>query len=216
MKHLPHAPEEGTPGRQIIDLILRHGPLTIAELIAHIGVTATAVRQQTDRLVSEGWLTRAQRRGGPGRPAHVLSISDETRRLFAQQSDELSALLVEQIVESHGPDTAQELLRAVGRRLASRSRAVVGDGATEQRMRRLAELMNRQGMLVDACCSEQGVKLNVYTCPYPELAGQHREICEMERETMSELVGHEVALSHCMQDGHRCCEFSVPAQRTGT
>lgn len=216
MKHLPHTPEEGTPGRQIIDLILRHGPLTIAELVSRMGVTTTAVRQPVDRLVSEGWLTRAQRRGGPGRPAHVLSISDETRRLFAQQSDELSALLVEEIVESDGAGRAQQLLRAVGRRLASRSRATVGDGATEQRVRNLAELMNRQGMLVDACCSEQGMSLNVYTCPYPDLAGQHREVCEMERETVSDLIGHDVALSHCMQDGHHRCEFSVQAESGGT
>ena len=45
----------------MINLLLRQGRMTIAQLVEATGVTTTAIRQQVDRLVSEGWLAREGR-----------------------------------------------------------------------------------------------------------------------------------------------------------
>lgn len=204
-------PLDGTRARQIVDMLMLRGPMTIAELVDSLGVTTTAVRQHVDRLVAEDWVVRAVRRGGPGRPAHVLSVSEKTRRVYGSHCDELSRMLVEEIVRTEGPGKARELLHRVSRRMAEQSRHAVGDGSPSQRVRNLARHLNGQGMLVETRGSEHGMRLAVYTCPYPDLAAEHREICEMERETVSELVGDNVRLSQCMYDGHQCCEFEFPA-----
>jgi predicted ArsR family transcriptional regulator len=44
---------------------------------------------------------------------------------------------------------------------------------------------------------------------------EHRELCDLERESFSELVGSPVAQEHCMLDGHACCEFRVTESDTG-
>ncbi|RMF43422.1 MAG: hypothetical protein D6753_05225, partial [Planctomycetota bacterium] len=51
--------------------------------------------------------------------------------------------------------------------------------------------------------------LEVHTCPFPELvmAGQQRELCEMEEAMLSEAVGQSVHLHQCRLDGHEHCQF---------
>ncbi len=197
-----------TPAQRIVNLIARRGAATVAELVAALGVTTTAVRQQVNRLVADGWLVRTQRRNGPGRPADVFALSDEARRTFGAQGDELSRLLLEEIAEMEGPDRRQVLLEAVGRRIAQNARRFVGDGSPEERLRRLAELLSREGVLAEAEGGERAVRLAVFTCPYHGVASEHREICDMERKAFSEVIGDAVALEHCVLDGHGCCEFT--------
>lgn len=209
MNGLGHPLDDGSPARRIIDLLLRQGRMTIAQLVEATGVTTTAIRQQVDRLVSEGWLSREGRRGGLGRPAHVLSVSDQTKRLFGHQSDDLARMVIEETIAQIGSDRAREILRSVGQRMAQVSHDQVGDGPIAERLQNLATVMQQSGMLVETGRTERGLSLTVFTCPYPELASGHREICDMEIETVSELMGGPVELHQCIQDGHHCCEFSI-------
>ncbi len=208
-----HMPEPRSPGQRIIKLLMRQGPMTISELVAALGVTTTAIRQQVNRLLAEGWLMRSQRRGGPGRPADVFAVAEEAKRLFGGQAEELSRLLLDEIERSDGPDKRRALLEAVGRRMAGSARPFVGQGHASDRFARLADLLSREGVLAEADRSGDELKLAVFTCPYHGVASGHREICEMEREAFSELLGDAVALDRCVLDGHPCCEFRAPAGR---
>jgi predicted ArsR family transcriptional regulator len=203
-----------SPSQRIIDTLLRNGPMTTSQLVLELGVTATAVGAQLARLESEGVVSHDQRRGGPGRPANLYSLSDKGRRTLGGQFDELSRLLIEELVRSDGPGKTRELLRRVGRRMADDVRSQVGNGPTADRLARLSLLLEREGMVVETSRQDDGVRLTVFNCPYPGLADDHREICEMERETVSDLVGGEVELDRCMVDGDRCCEFRAPAGRS--
>lgn len=209
MNGLGYPLDEGSPARRIIDLLLRQGRMTIAQLVESTGVTTTAIRQQVDRLVSEGWLAREGRRGGLGRPAHVLSVSDQTKRLFGHQSDDLARMVLEETIAQIGSERAREILRSVGHRMAQVSHDQVGDGPIAERLQNLATVMQQRGMVVETGQTERGMSLTVFTCPYPELASRHREICDMEIEAVSELMGGPVELHQCVQDGDHCCEFSV-------
>lgn len=209
MNGLGHPLDEGSPARRIINLLLRQGRMTIAQLVESTGVTTTAIRQQVDRLVSEGWLAKEGRRGGLGRPAHVLSVSNQTKRLFGQQSDDLVRMVIEETIAQIGSERARSILRSVGQRIAQVSHDQVGSGPMVERLRNLATVMEQRGMLVETSETERGMSLTVFTCPYPELAGRHREICDMEIEAVSELMGGPVELHQCIQDGHHCCEFSL-------
>ncbi len=40
-----------TSDRRLLDTIRRHGPLTVTEMVAHLGVTQTAIRNRLTRLV---------------------------------------------------------------------------------------------------------------------------------------------------------------------
>jgi predicted ArsR family transcriptional regulator len=206
-----HQLEPDSAAGRVVDALLRKGPLTVSELVFSIGVTRTAVRQQVDRLLADGWLMRTQRRTGPGRPADVFAVSDKTRRLLAGHLDRLSKLLLEEVITNFGPDTAQVLLRQVTRRMARDAQASVGEGPAHERLARLAGWLQAEGVRAESE-AEAGL-LAVRTCPYAGLVEEHRELCDLERESFSELVGSPVEHEQCMLDGHACCEFRVVPTR---
>ncbi len=196
-------------GWEIIVLIARKGPITLAGLAAATGLAKTSLRQQVDRLASAGWVERSRRHGKPGRPVDVFSISDQSRQLFTRQTDEFARTLVEEITDTEGESKLREVVAGVGRRLARRLGPLVGEGPLTERVERLAESFCEAGALNDVAPSERGLTLTIHTCPYHGLASGRHVICEMERELVSRLVGAETRLSHCMADGHSRCELDV-------
>jgi predicted ArsR family transcriptional regulator len=204
---LPNEP--GSTGQRLIEAVARQGHLTIADLVDRLGVTTTAIRQQVNRLLADGWLVRDRRHGAPGRPADVLSLSEKTKRMFGGLNDELSKLLLEEIAHLEGPARGRSILQSVGRRMAEQGRAFVGVGPPAERLQRLADLLSHEGVLAETRGPADNLRLTVFTCPYRGLASTHPEVCEMERETFSTLLGGPVRRSQCVQDGHERCEFSV-------
>ncbi len=198
-----------SPAQQIVDLLLRNGALTIAELVEKLGVTTTAVRQQINRLLAEGWLEQSQRRQGPGRPAHVLTLSEQAKRALAPASDPIARLLLDEIADTEGPDRTRDILRGVGRRMARELHPHVGAGSAQQRVRNLADWLRQGGARVETVAARGGTTLTVFTCPYHDLAQEHHEICEIERAAVGEAVGGEVELQQCMSKGDRCCAFRL-------
>ncbi len=205
-------PEHDSPARRVLEVVARQGPISTAEIVAELGVTRTAVRQQTTRLAAESWLERSHRRGATGRPADEWRVSAEGRRRFASADDELLRLVLSELRASHGADAAEGVLRRVGARLVEKMRAGVGDGAVEARVKRLAALFEEQGLLVNAT-DGGATRLNVFTCPYPEASSENPHICEMERKAIEELLGSNVELGECLRDGGHCCSFHVKAER---
>jgi len=51
--------------------------------------------------------------------------------------------------------------------------------------------------------------MHEYTCPYYELARQHRAICDMEQDMIAEVIQQPVELVTCTLDGHHGCQFKI-------
>jgi predicted ArsR family transcriptional regulator len=90
---------------------------------------------------------------------------------------------------TQGKELSQKLLGLV---------AALGETGMEVSMQPLAD-------------QEGDYVLRTPTCPYFDVARNHREICEMEQEMMAELLGPGVGvkLSNCIIDGKLACEFHV-------
>jgi predicted ArsR family transcriptional regulator len=213
-----HTPEVGSPARQVVELLARREHMTVAELVEATGVTTTAVRLQVNRLLAEGWIASTKRRGGPGRPADVLTLSKAGRHLFGQHAEDLCKLIIDELLKSEGAARTKRIMRGVSRRMAEQFRlnmgggarhGAVGSGDVSERLARFAQLMSEKGVLVDAKTDETGQRLTVYTCPFPELVADHPVICEMERAAIGEMMDANVQLECCMAAGHARCEFHV-------
>lgn len=205
------AAELGVPARQILATLARTGEATITELVERLGVTTTAIRQQVNRLVADDWLVCHKRRGGPGRPADVFSLTDKARQWFGQSAERLCRLILEEMAGEIGPRQSQAILARVSRRMADDLRTAVADARESDSpdagsVAALASALNEQGILAE---SEAGTRLTVFTCPFPDLAPDHPEICEIERSAVSELVGGAVKLECCRSNGQSRCDFVV-------
>lgn len=202
--------EPGSRQQQIIKLLLRDGPLTMADLAERLGMGKTSLRPQVDRLVLQGWLDRSRRRQGPGRPADVFAVSDRSRQRFAHPTmDEFARLLLEEITAREARPKVKSIMDGVGQRLVDVLRPVVGEGPPAERVRRLAAYLTERGILSDSGDSKKDVTLTIHACPYAGAAGAHRELCAMHARAVGELLGGKAHTHQWRHDGEPCCEFRV-------
>jgi predicted ArsR family transcriptional regulator len=207
---VPLDDELGSRQQQIIGLLLREGPLTMADLADQLGMGKTSLRPQVDRLVLQGWLDRAQRRQGPGRPADVFSVSDRSRERFAHPTmDEFARLLLEEITAREAKPKVKSIMDGVGQRLVEVLRPVVGEGPPAERARRLAAYLTERGILSESGDSRKDVTLTIHACPYAGAAGAHRELCAMHARAVGALLGGKAHTHQWRHDGEPCCEFRV-------
>lgn len=192
----------------MLDVLRQNGPVTISRLVAEMGVTATAVRQRLQRLMSAGLIERHAENKGRGRPNHRYSLTEKGERSAGTNFADMAEVLWDEIKSVEDPAVRRGLLQRIAGRLAERYRHSIGGETLGERMTALASVMNERDIPFKVEHGESLPVLSALACPYPELARQDRGVCTMEKLMLSEILGANVRLSECRLDGATCCTFT--------
>jgi predicted ArsR family transcriptional regulator len=197
--------------------------LSVTELSARLGVTATAVRQRLDRLRRQGFVDRItlpkdapasdSSRRRRGRPSHAYLLTDKGRRTGGDNFRDLALVLWREMRGIREPAVRQGLIARVGAAMAGMYRESVSGKSRPQRLESVADLLRSRHVpcsVEPASAAAGGLPvLTSHACPYPELAESDRGICAAERLMLQELLESSVELSACRLDGDACCRFTV-------
>lgn len=206
-----------TSDRNLLDVIRRHGPLTIAEMTSHLKVTPTAIRIRLSRLVESGLIERKTESTGRGRPRHLYQASVEAHKRLGQNYADLAlALWVEMMGSVEDRKLRRTLFSRITNRLAEMYRTQITGDAWEGRLVQLGTLLHDRGIETEIGHKAESNQpyLKQHSCPYFELAETDRAVCSMERKMFEKVLGQGLRLSQCRLDGHRSCDFeakTVPA-----
>lgn len=201
-----------TSDRTLLDLIRRHGPLTISETAGHLGVTATAVRNRLTRLVGSGMVERKTAHGGRGRPRHTYEASLEAHKRLGQNYADLAVVLWDEMMRAVEDTRLRRLLFGrITDRLAELYRSQVTGDEWEGRLVQLGSILNDRGVETEVTLGDGAILavLKQHSCPYYELAEVDRTVCAMERKMFEKVVGWGLRLSQCRLDGYRSCDFEA-------
>jgi predicted ArsR family transcriptional regulator len=191
----------------ILDLLRQQDEMTVVQLTAAIGVTATAIRQRLVRLLDQELIERSTVPSVRGRPRHVYCLTTKGRRRSGENFADLAIALWQEIRQIEDPVVRSGLAARISRRLASMyADKVVGD-SLEQRMYAVKALFEDRQLPVVVNTRGKLPVISVETCPYPDLAEQDREICQMEGMLFSEILGVQMNLTSCELDGDCNCTF---------
>lgn len=191
----------------LLDLLRKHGSLSVSQLKAAMQVTATAVRQRLVRLLEQADIERVAERISRGRPVYRYRLTEKGRRRAGANFADLAIALWQEIREIKDVAVRQGLLQRLSKRLATQYASQIEGETVEQRMESLADLFRQRQIPFEVERSHELPLLRATACPYPGLAEQDRSVCSMERLLFSELLGTGVRLSDCRLDGHNCCTF---------
>src|SRR5947209_2987579 len=111
---------ENSPRAEVLRHIQRNGSASIKDLEAALQVTTTAVREQIERLLREGFLQTTRVRGDVGRPYYVYSLAPKAQDLFPKDYATLAVLVLEETLALHGPEGLRSLLNRVSSRMADK------------------------------------------------------------------------------------------------
>ncbi|MGO1973896.1 MAG: helix-turn-helix transcriptional regulator, partial [Propionibacteriaceae bacterium] len=195
--------------------ILEHGPSTAAELAERLGLTAAAVRRHLDVLLEAGLLEAREQRiyghRGRGRPAKVFGLTDAGRSDFYAAYDQLAIQALEYLSAAGGPDAvtafAQERIRSVEARYRD-SLEKADDDLTPAAA--LAEALSVDGYVASTRPAAVGEQLCQHHCPVAHVAEQFPQLCEVETEAFSRLLGVHVQRLATIAHGDGVCTTHVP------
>ncbi|GGZ43749.1 transcriptional regulator [Streptomyces inusitatus] len=206
--------------------VLDHGPSTVADLAARLGLTQAAVRRHLDALVAENIVEpREQRIYGArtrGRPAKVFVLTACGRDAFDQSYDSLAVDALRWIERAAGGGAAgEEAVAAFARHRAETQagpyREAVEAAAPEDRTEALAKALSADGYAATARSAptpQQGEQLCQHHCPVAHVAEQYPQLCEAETEIFSRLLGTHVQRLATIAHGDGVCTTFIPRSTT--
>lgn len=198
-----------TSDAQLLELLRRHGAMSVAQVAEATSVTATAVRQRLSRLMSQRLVERQTQRQGRGRPVHRYSLTEKARLQGGANYADLAIALWKEVRAITDPEIRRGLLKRLASALAEHYRPQVRGTMVADRMESLKELYGDRRIPVDVEGTSDLPVLTVVDCPYPDLPEEDAGICALEKLMLSDLLQAPVRLSQCRLDGHPCCQFET-------
>jgi|TARA_B110000495_G_scaffold203890_1_gene230480 predicted ArsR family transcriptional regulator len=195
--------------RAMISVLRGSNFMSICELTDAMRVTATAVRQRLNRLMALELVERSRTVEGRGRPSYRYLLTDKGKRSGANNLDDLAVVLWEQVQAIEDPKVKQKVISGVVERLSEKYELAVRGDTVQERTRSLVEMFAERQIPISFDENAGLTVIKVDGCPYPTLASENREICDMEKALLANVIGSPVDRCQCRQDGDSCCTFEV-------
>lgn len=201
--------------QRVASSILQHGPSTAAELAERLGLTAAAIRRHLDVLAERGAVQARDQRiygsRGRGRPAKVFALSDAGRADFYSAYDDIAISALEFLAESGGPDAVTRFAEARVADVEARYHAVIdaaGDDVSAAEA--LAQALTGDGYVASTRPSAVGEQLCQHHCPVAHVAERFPQLCEVETDAFSRLLGVHVQRLATIAHGDGVCTTHIP------
>src|SRR6478672_2694524 len=152
-----------TSTRGRIVALLRRASSTVDELAHALGLTDNAVRAHIATLERDGLVEQRGSRRGASKPAYAYDLTPEAEQLFPKAYEPVLARLLAVLAERFGPDVTDDLLRAVGHRLAHDH--AIDALSPESRLATATTLLNDLGGLAEYEITDGRVVIQGYSCP---------------------------------------------------
>ena len=211
--------QDGRTRREIVRLLLESGSITAAEIGRQLGISATGVRRHLDVLV-EGGDAESQpaapwQHAGRGRPAKRYRLTAAGRAKLEHAYDDLASAAMRQLREIGGDQAVKTFARRrIDTILAGVPRADGdGDTAVEDAADRVADALTHAGYVTTTTRVGgpiQGIEICQHHCPVSHVAQEFPELCEAEKQAISEVLGTHVQRLASIVNGDCACTTHVP------
>lgn len=206
--------EERPTRLKIITLLKKNEYMTVAELSRKTDITPMAVRQHLMALERNGMVKYEAKRNGIGRPVFIYRLTNKATDYFPKAYKRFMGEMFSLIEETHGNDRLVELLDMRYKKHLERLKPIVHQGGTlKERLEVLVKELNKEGCMVELHKAQDAFTLNLHNCVLDGVAQRHRELCNFEKGLYSELLGTDVQLLQCQQDGAHACSFLASARQ---
>jgi predicted ArsR family transcriptional regulator len=196
---------ESTRG-QIVTM-LRMSPCTVEELAGKLELTDNAIRAHLLTLERDGLVRQSGLRRGPRKPHFTYALTPEADSLFPKAYDALLNQLIAVLKNRLNPAEIEEVLREVGRAVASG--APEGEGADlEKRVHTAVRVLETIGGATEVEHDDDKIVIRGHGCPLAAAVTVHPEVCHLAETLVAEIVKVPVK-EHCDRSGSPKCRFEI-------
>jgi predicted ArsR family transcriptional regulator len=205
-------PVVSSAGVRVLRTLIGHSPKTVADLIAELQVTRTAVITQLNELMSIGFIEQQlEYSTGPGRPRFRYSATDKAVAvLYGGLQQYLVPALLRSVQEHTDDDTFQTVCSEVAVEVVSPLLKQITSDNPQERLKQFVKVQKDNGRLIDYQENADHVDVIKYACPFVTMIDENRVICKLDIIAMQRLADDKkVELAESRFDGHPCCIFRL-------
>jgi predicted ArsR family transcriptional regulator len=195
--------------QQILNILQKKSSVTLNTLVRELDLAVATVRYHLTVLERDRLVVSEKVRQKVGRPYWVYSLSQQGQETFPKKYHRLSSFILTEVKAELGSDGLNTLLRRIAqRRLAERALDLAGKSLEEQ-LEILVTVLGEEGFA--ATWEHVGEKylLTHHTCPYQSVVLLHPEVCQVDAELISGVMGVPVERTKCILYGDQVCTFDV-------
>lgn len=197
----------------ILKYLLSHPEgATIDELVSHLGITKTAVKEHILKIENHGYIKYVDSKGAIGRPRRRYLLSSEGHDAFPKQYSWLSNVLLELLAETTGKEGLSNLMIALADKISDSMMSKFENAkSTADLLALINTVMNDLGYQTTLKQSDvrKGAVLEATNCVYHTVAKQHPELCGFDVQFLKNVSGLNVQLESCIARGGTVCRFCL-------
>lgn len=202
--------------QEILEILKEERQATVEDLAQRLELTPMTIRHHLNVLQAQNLVvaSKVHRSKKVGRPRLVYTLTDAADDLFPQSYGQLARHLVSEVKQTMGEDEAEAILRRVAERVASEAPPPVHGQEFEQRLDQVMDFMHDQGFISRWEKAEDGYVITNINCPYRHVSQEHNEVCIMDTEILTNLLGVVPQRLSSMRDGEPSCSFLLAPEES--
>jgi predicted ArsR family transcriptional regulator len=197
--------------KRILEILKERGQATVDELSDMLELTSVTVRHHLDVMRTEGLVEPpvVRHRSSPGRPQYVYTLTPRASEHFPRNFDGLSNRLLDSMRDSLDERQINVIFEGVTHRfVAEAPQPAPGESLTET-LTRVEAFLNENGYVAHWEEAPEGYVLHTCNCPYEGSPSGNPELCEMDFELISQLLGQTPERVGRLVEGCSSCAYLV-------
>jgi DeoR family suf operon transcriptional repressor len=195
--------------QEILEILKEEGQATVEDLAERLELTPMTIRHHLNVLQAQNLVVAAKVRRSKkvGRPRLVYTLTDAADELFPQSYGELARHLVSEVKETMGEEESEAIFRRVAARMAQDGPRLDESQSFEAQLAQVVDFMEGLGFLSRWEKTDEGFVITNINCPYRIVTREHDEVCLMDTEILSKLLGVVPQRISSMHQGESACSF---------
>jgi DeoR family suf operon transcriptional repressor len=199
--------------KKILEFLQEHSQgSTLEDLVDHLGITKTAVKEHINRVQDLGYVRFIDNKGSVGRPRRNYFLSNEGIESFPKKYSWLSNVILEQLTKELTSEGLGNFMKKLADTVAaSTENEFVNLKTPSQRLKKITHILNELGY--KAVLKESNVNkvavIEAVNCVYHSVAKEHPTLCQFDVRFIENTSGMQVKLERCIAKGDSVCRFCV-------
>lgn len=202
--------------KKLLDLVKRHGELTVAGAVDELDLATTTVRQHFTALEDEGLVERTERAEGRGRPTAYFSLSEAALQMYPSRDGPMLSELLDFLSREGYHRAIDEFFREFwdDKRLELRDQLdEAGAETLEERLEVLGEFLDNQGFMPEIDLDDDGtVTIRECNCPLRGSVDSTHLPCRLEAEFLEHVVERVLTRVDYIPEGANACTYEFEKQ----
>jgi predicted ArsR family transcriptional regulator len=201
--------------QEILEILKEDGQATVEDLAERLELTPMTIRHHLNVMQAQNLVvaSKVRRSKKVGRPRLVYTLTEAAEDLFPNSYGELARHLMSEVKETMGEEEAEAILLRVADRVVREAPAPIPGQTFEDRLAQVVDFMEGQGFISRYEETDKGFVITNINCPYRNVSREHEEVCLMDTEILTKLLGVTPKRVSSMREGESACSFLlVPSE----